>query len=455
MISALTKMHWYTLSPLKYFPILLTPPSSSISELPCVLSGKYLGKINPNKEDESLIYRHSKLLQTHPNELTPYLGKFGFSESTCNHGFYKGTIFRFPLRRVGCSYNVSETVYTHEKITNIFETLRTQASMNLLFLKSLESIEVFTREPHGEIQQKLCVSVSNRTDKRLQERTKFFQGFGEELLKKECHVAYKIDIKTASGNSSVEDTSLKFLVCHYYNSIRVTSTFEKLLSNKDLSNNPIVSVAMPIREHMSEDCAPINDGHLFCFLPLPVDGKASPTGLPIHVNSFFAVDSKRSKIEWPTDQDGKEDLKNLRPELVWNQCLVTELLPEAYALLLHNATQETSLKGSDIYHYFPNCDEVNDKWQETLLPPFFRKALRMPLFPTVGGCEKYVALDNAVICPPGLDGELRSVLVKLLVSDEKNVVCPPKHVMEPIKEYCHQVEVTPSYVRTLLKENER
>ena len=73
-------------------------------------------------------------------------------------------------------------------------------------------------------------------------------------------------------------------------------------------------------------------GHLFCFLPLPLESK-SLTGLPVHVNGFFALSQNRRHLKWPSaDQD--ETLTD--KSLLWNKGLLQEVLPKAYAeLILH------------------------------------------------------------------------------------------------------------------------
>ena len=47
------------------------------------------------------------------------------------------------------------------------------------------------------------------------------------------------------------------------------------------------------------------EGHAFCFLPLPVQ-----TGLPVHVNAFFELSSNRRDIWWVLHM-------NLSSKLAW------------------------------------------------------------------------------------------------------------------------------------------
>ena len=97
---------------------------------------------------------------------------------------------------------------------------------------------------------------------------------------------------------------------------------------------------MPLDMPQSEGSDPFEltdeDGHVFCFLPLPLEQK-TPTGLPVHVNGFFALEQNRKYIKWPSGYHARQDFMDKR--LLWNQCMLKEALPKAYAALLWAAIQ--------------------------------------------------------------------------------------------------------------------
>jgi hypothetical protein len=75
-----------------------------------------------------------------------------------------------------------------------------------------------------------------------------------------------------------------------------------------------------------EQTAPMT-GHLFCFLPLPLE-----TGVPVHLNAPFALTSNRRSLWEGTGGEGSSSEK-----ADWNQLMLTELLPQvwvSYSLLL-------------------------------------------------------------------------------------------------------------------------
>ena len=75
----------------------------------------------------------------------------------------------------------------------------------------------------------------------------------------------------------------------------------------------------------------------------------------MHVNGFFALSQNRRYIKTPNAE--QEDLaeREGRPltdkSLLWNQCLLQEAIPQAYASLLMDAIKETkyNVKAEDFY----------------------------------------------------------------------------------------------------------
>nr|KAG5705982.1 hypothetical protein BaRGS_010872 [Batillaria attramentaria] len=59
----------------------------------------------------------------------------------------------------------------------------------------------------------------------------------------------------------------------------------------------------------------------------------SPTGLPVHVNGYFALSQNRRHLKWPT-QDQLDNQAHLEAPVRWNCLMVKELVPRAYTRLL-------------------------------------------------------------------------------------------------------------------------
>ena len=62
-------------------------------------------------------------------------------------GSFPGTLFRFPLRTVPSE--LSENVYSIPQLRQLLEALKEEAKFLLLFLRSVDNIEVYEKRKHG------------------------------------------------------------------------------------------------------------------------------------------------------------------------------------------------------------------------------------------------------------------------------------------------------------------
>ena len=79
-----------------------------------------------------------ELLENHEDQFKPYENVLDCKIST---RFYNGTLFRFPLR--SAPSDLSKKVYSKEKVSKLFQALKEEAPLILLFLKNIEEIALF------------------------------------------------------------------------------------------------------------------------------------------------------------------------------------------------------------------------------------------------------------------------------------------------------------------------
>ena len=303
------------------------------------------------------------------DQFQPFQGVFNASKQTFEQGYYPGTIFRFPLRSQPSE--ISDTVYKPERVRELFRNFEEDAHLVLIFLKNLESIELLTRESNGtepKLQFKVEVSAScleyvRQQRKSFQERIVPGKWMDEPIT-----ITYPLVITTTSYSTGTKvKKSYKYLVNEYYSGGSHASLhLQALQKDPALSYVPMAGTAMALgvateeegegaaqekKEIADEDNATDQNedenktaesetpsGHVFCFLPLPLEQK-SATGLPVHVNGYFSVSQNRRHLKWPTaGQNVKTD-----KALLWNQCLLQEVLPNSYFQLI--------LQVRDILHY--------------------------------------------------------------------------------------------------------
>ena len=241
----------------------------------------------------------------------------------------------------------------------LFESFEADAHLVLLFLQHLESIELYVREElQASPRRTFQVRVAAKDLELVRSKRKEFLGKIRpgELMPHSVAVTYPVTIETIKSGTSHETNLVQqysFLVTNYFCGGKVSSNFKRLMTDKELNFLPIVGVAMPLPNN-PEIQTPDIKGHVFCFLPLPVPMR-SLTGLPVHINGFFALSQNRRYIKSPNA--GKEDRERMvwrkltDKSLLWNNCLIEEATPEAYATLILQAIKwdSCSISRASIY----------------------------------------------------------------------------------------------------------
>ena len=285
----------------------------------------------------------SDIMNTKPDQFAPYRGVFDGPEDIFPTDSYKGTLFRFPLRTEPSK--LSETLYSAEKINDLFNSFMADAHLVLLFMQHLESIELYAREElERDPRRMFQVRISEESLPLVRKKRKEFQEAisSGQLLPHSVHVTYPITIETVQYHQGVEagKYSHSYLVTNYVCGGDLSSEFQALVVDPSLSYLPKVGVAMALPSS-PQDSVPEIQGHVFCVLPLPAQ-KTSLTGLAVHVNGFFALTQNRGQIKFPTAEQEGQPLTD--KSLKWNQCLLEEAIPRAYATMILEAINAKSIK---------------------------------------------------------------------------------------------------------------
>ena len=106
-----------------------------------------------------------ELLEIHEDQFKPYENVLDCKIST---QFYNGTLFRFPLRS-GPS-DLSKKVYSKEKVRKLFQALKEEAPVILLFLKNIEEIALFETDERGVQKHVFTVRLSDSCREEVREK---------------------------------------------------------------------------------------------------------------------------------------------------------------------------------------------------------------------------------------------------------------------------------------------
>ncbi|KAM5132594.1 sacsin-like [Mantella aurantiaca] len=301
----------------------------------------------------------------------------------------EGTLFRLPLRTANTvqKSKISDQTSSLQDIKSMCEELRKDAENMILFLNNIRKISFSEITTDGHIKE--ILSIESKIDDRDEEMLSSFQqklfmlaeNFEQFSDTLPFQVCYRVQI--AKNGSSLST----WLVAKQVGTEGMDTL--KRISGR-LHQTMIPHGAVAARLHLP----PI--GRAFCTLPLPLE-----TGLPVHVNANFIVDSARRGI---CNEDGDS------PKTEWNTFLLLDVIAPLYCHLLKCLCQLiTKQKGEPLIFpnldscslflnkfldYFPTAKEsVPPQWQmlvkEVYLTIFKQKAKVIPIFKAVEVKEKF------------------------------------------------------------------
>eukprot|EP00798_Chlamydomonas_sp_ICE-L_P006708 gene6708-3378_t len=158
-----------------------------ITDLPSFVSGsdlvifdphcKFLPNVsstNPGKRINFVSHRDA--VKEFSDQLLPYKGAFGCDPLSGKA--WPATLFRLPLRTqaLASQSNISKQQYNVEKVEELLGQLQEEATLMLLFLKTVGSIEVFDwAEGQPSPSLRFTCSIGNQSARLSQERSLFLR----------------------------------------------------------------------------------------------------------------------------------------------------------------------------------------------------------------------------------------------------------------------------------------
>ena len=317
----------------------------------------------------------------------------------------------------------------------------------LLFLKNLESIEFYEKKS-GVATKLLEIRIAQPYlavvgQERLCFQQKIKSQFKEWMEKDSISAVYPISIEVTKLDDTENKSTTRWFISQYFAGQREA---ELNKCSSETRNLPAVGVALQIPSSADEHLLKTEPrGHIFCFLPLPLE-KKSPTGLHFHVHGSFAVDQNRRHLKWPS-----ADQKQLTDDaLIWNQFLVNAVLPKAMlrltTYLITNFSEGTSCFPEDlkdlmtrcnsenpefsfqcVYSLMPDKEIVTYQWQN-MVENFYQDIwdLKICYTPVLGG--KWLRYSECIFADVG-NSELQLVR-SILLADKQNLSSLPVHVFK-------------------------
>ncbi|XP_076453314.1 sacsin-like [Babylonia areolata] len=399
-----------------------------------ILSGDYIMYMDPFKGEDRYCNRR-RVAGRKGKELQSLLqslgGAFGITEGTfqARSGHFPGTLFWFPLRL--SASDLSSTLYTDQNVENLLASFRTEAPSLLLFLNRVQRVQILVRDDAHDPEECFSVGLAPSCLGTVQrERDRFIKDLtsaGASLPLEETFCITEVVMETSNYVTS-QKTSGRWLVANYHCGQRqMSSTLARLLSDHGLCYRPYVGVAIPLSGHDQFQ------SQLFCFLPLPLDTR-SPTGLPVHVHGYFALEQNRRHLKWPTaDQMWNNTASD--PASLWNCLLVKELLPVVYRQALIRLQDLCRYDPDTFYKAWPDVSRVQDRWKP-LLEPLYSRLTQQPLFFSQNLGKQWVAPHSAVLqqFSRQFAEDVKQSVVKVYTANKHPLVVLPQHILNTLKQ---------------------
>lgn len=374
------------------------------------------------------------------DQFEPFHGIFGCDLS--NLLPYENTLFRFPLRTTTDS-DLSKTIYNESMIDELFESLRQEASIILLFLKKVESISMYKRNDDGSINSIFKVTISEDTIGEVRaQRTNLLKSAVNTQTTAESQYALNIVMTTGDHISQK-----KWFVVN-----RIGSKNKRIITLRSkLCLLPWIGLALPVDEEKNTA-----DGRIFCFLPLPPDVECR-TGLPVHIHGYFGLTDNRRGLTW----SGRECQNNETAE--WNELLLKKVASSVYCKMLEALTAKqpficlSEIKKSQLlYATMPVAERVIGHWK-CMLDPILQQLPNLRVFFAIKNSRSsWISLENGVLdrlLLSGISSETRAVILKVLSQQYDVVTNLPDHVLDIIRcNFKNVTEITPALIRCVLKE---
>ncbi|XP_019737852.1 sacsin [Hippocampus comes] len=263
-----------------------------------------------------------------------------------------GTMIRLPLRTftmAGIS-KISQREVTDYDMKDLCAALSEDPEGLILFLKNICKVEVHEINDHSDGITTIF-AVEKNTPPSGQEKEAGIRCPPNAVPSKDsvpCKAIYETVISTSDKRQS------KWIIAEQFSTLQCTDGEEKY-------SRATVAARVSSKRPLSR--SPFKGG-AFCLLPLP-----GTTGLPVHINADFEVDSARRSL-W------KEDGRSLKAN--WNELLKSNIIAPLYADLLHyirptisvtTASREKimSFLSTSFLCFWPTVSEdVGQEWHEMI-----------------------------------------------------------------------------------------
>ena len=309
-----------------------------------------------------------------------------------------GSLFRFPFRHTLDLAKMShiveilspkfldDVVLSSKKMNDLLEEWAPEMKQSLFFLNHVTELKFFVIEDaRGVLQLKNCyrTEIDEQAQSCWLELSGKVKSFSQESGSEPHITTYPLTIVDTSKRGEVKE---EWLVQQGVGDVENQQQRWSYVSQV----KPRHGIAAPF---MHKDAL---QGQVFCFLPLPIT-----SGLPVHVNGHFILNSNRRNLWSSTVPDELDDRSR------WNQHLI-QAIAASYAHFLERIREHYSKCGGcgdktslekeiqDYYKTFPRCIS-----ESSLVEPWLTLAKQVFQVLSLHNAPVLAVITNIALMSPG------------------------------------------------------
>ena len=403
----------------------------NLTDIPSFISREYIVLFDPQtKHLENLIKDRSRPgirlnLKSNPMAITafrdqflPYEKIFGcqFDDSKGSF-YYDGTLFRLPLRtmRQAGSSEISSKYYDTASVGSLIDAFERNSSKLLLFLKNVRKVSFYeikasTKDPSTphvlfEVEKEVTETITRERESDIQftsPLTSLTDGdlngsfvFSNNGKQPEPNVTQIMLLTSRSFKNRHDDDYQPIEQLWLTSSCTGKGSSAEYVQRGQIHGllpKAGVAALLSTQGYQTEQWQPEPvDGEAFFSLPLSI-----ATGLPVHVNGYFAVTSNRQAL-W--EDTGADHRSHKPPEVMWNQHLLEDAASEAYVQVLEDLADLHTLGKVAAYPFellWPDPSQVPSKMWKRFINSVYARISDSPS-PLLKSKDRWVSLANAVL----------------------------------------------------------
>ena len=281
----------------------------------------------------------------------------GLEPGTTN---FNGTIFRLPLRtpaQAESSKIRTQPFLRDKNVEPLLADLSRMGEEFLIFLKSVIEIKVRSIESDGTIHELLSVTTTNesvviaereRLQAALKQSPADFWQLCQNRPSELPSVSYRHQIQTITPDNTITSDWRVVGMLRVDRQERLLGIIKELAEQREKAV-PWAGAAARISTHSTDGKERPFVGRTYCFLPL------SESGLPIHINGFFDLDSSRTKLTSGSNLSGRDANR-----VQWNELLIKYTVAHACAKLVRDLVTDIGNTDPQQFYSFWAVDTVKD-----------------------------------------------------------------------------------------------